>query len=240
MLGYEAMALDVWCVREFADRNRSRGWSWVPFYTGELDATPDTDETIAARIARTYPLGGSEKSEHADMVADPVGTIAATAGTRAARIAAYAAWRLDFFDEHSVRVDLTDEVTKVAQRARRLRHQQRVLGPQPQGELRSDDEVVRLYVEKATAIEQAVGALYERVIALDSYSDVVASIQRRKSKYDYLARLNGIDDLELLIDDTMDRHETTQIRDAGSLSDALAAVYLDSLAPLSATLASRD
>ena len=84
MLGYEAMALDVWCVREFADRNRSRGWSWVPFYTGELDATPDTDETIAARIARTYPLGGSEKSEHADMVADPVGTIAATEGTLAA------------------------------------------------------------------------------------------------------------------------------------------------------------
>ena len=119
-------------------------------------------------------------------------------------------------------VDLTDEVTQVAQRARRLRHQQKVLGSQPQGELRSDDEVVRLYVEKATAIEQAVGALCERVTALDSYCDVVASIQRRKNKYDYLARLNGIDD-------SMNRHETTQIREGGSISDALATVDADSL-----------
>lgn len=233
------MALDVWCGRDFTNRNRSRSWSWVPFYTGDLDATPDNDETVAARIARTYPLSGSEKTEHADMLADAVGTIAATAGTLAARINAYGVWRLGFFDEHSVRVDLTDEVTQVTQRARRLRHQQKVLGPQPQGELRGDDEVVQLYVEKATAIERAVGALYERLTALDSYCDVVASIQRRKNKYDYLARLNGIDDLELLVDDSMDRHETTQIREAGSISDALAAVYLDSLAPLTATLASR-
>ncbi len=218
------MALDVWCGREFTDRNRSRGWNWVPFYTGDLDATPDTDETVAARVARTYALGGDEKAEHADMLVDPVGTIAATAGTLAARINTYRVWRLEFFDEHSVRVDLTEEVNQVTKRARRLRHQQKVLGPQPQGELRSDDEVVRLYVEKATAIERAVGALYERLTALDSYCDVVASIQRRKNKYDYLARLNGIDDLELLVDDSMDRHETTQIREAASISDALAAV----------------
>ncbi|WP_299575174.1 hypothetical protein [uncultured Williamsia sp.] len=224
VLGYEAMALDVWCGREFTDRNRSRGWNWVPFYTGDLDATPDTDETVAARVARTYALGGDEKAEHADMLVDPVGTIAATAGTLAARINTYRVWRLEFFDEHSVRVDLTEEVNQVTKRARRLRHQQKVLGPQPQGELRSDDEVVRLYVEKATAIERAVGALYERLTALDSYCDVVASIQRRKNKYDYLARLNGIDDLELLVDDSMDRHETTQIREAASISDALAAV----------------
>jgi hypothetical protein len=233
------MALDVWCGREFTDRNRSRGWSWVPFYNGELDATPDTDETVAARIARSYSLGGGEKAEHADMLADLVGTIAATAGTLAARINAYGVWRLEFFDEHSVRVDLTDEVTQVAQRARRLRHQQKVLGPQPQGELRSDEEVVRLYVEKATAIDRAVSALHHRLTALDSYCDVVASIQRRKNKFDYLARLNGIDDLELLVDDSMDRHETTQIREAASISDALAAVYMDSLAPLTETLSSR-
>ncbi|WP_052688539.1 hypothetical protein [Williamsia herbipolensis] len=210
----------------------------MPFYTGDLDATPDTDTTVAARIARTYPLGGGEKAEHATMLADPVGTMAATVGTLAARITTYGVWRLDFFDDHSVRVDLTDEVTRVTQRARRLRHQQKVLGPQPQGELRNDDEVVRLYIEKATAIERAVGALYERLVALDSYCDVVAGIQRRKNKYDYLARLQGVDDLELLIDDSMDRHETTQIREAASISDALATVFLDSLAPLSTTLAS--
>ncbi|KQS00724.1 hypothetical protein ASG12_07630 [Williamsia sp. Leaf354] len=45
-------------------------------------------------------------------------------------------------------------------------------------------------------------------------------------------RLDFFDDPELLIDDSMDRHETTQIREAGSISDALAAVFLDSLAPL--------
>ena len=204
-------------------------WSWVPFYTGDLDATPDTDETVAARIARTYSLGGSEKAEHAGMLADPVGTIAATAGTVAARINTYSVWRLDFFDEHSVRVDLTEEVTQVTQRARRLRHQQKVLGPPPQGELRSDDEVVELFVEKATAIERAVGRLYERLTALDSYCEVVASIQRRENKYDYLARLNGIDGLQLLVDDSMDRHETTQIREAGSISDALATIFVGSL-----------
>lgn len=240
LLGFEALALDIWCGREFTDRNRSRGWSWVPFYTGDLDATPDTDDTVAARLNRSYPLNGDEKAQHAGMLADPAGTLAATAGTLAARISAYAVWRHEFFDEHSVRVDLTAEVTQVAQRARRLSHQQKVLGPQPQGELRDDEEVVRLYIEKAGTIDGAIGALHERLTALDEYCDVVAEIQRRKKRYDYLARLNGIDDLELLVDDSMDRRESQEIRDAGTLSQALAAMYVETLTPLSATLASAD
>ncbi|KQS00735.1 hypothetical protein ASG12_07690 [Williamsia sp. Leaf354] len=236
----EAVALDVWHGRDFARRNRSRAWSWVPFYDGELDPTPDTPDTTAARLRRTYTLSGDEQKDHAAMVADPIGQFAVTAAVLAARINAYPVWRHDFFDEHSVRIDLANEVSVFTDRARRLRHTQKVLGPQPTGDLRHDTKVVDTYISKATAIDRGIGALMERLEALDSYCDVVASIQRRKNKYDYLARLNGIDDLELLVDDDLDRRESERVRDAGSLSDALAVVYLDTRAPLTKTLAGTD
>ncbi|MGJ0119626.1 hypothetical protein ACQ7HM_10510 [Williamsia sp. MIQD14] len=40
--------------------------------------------------------------------------------------------------------------------------------------------------------------------------------------------------------DDVDRREGQRVRDAGTLSDALAVVYLDTLAPLTATLTGRE
>lgn len=199
----------------------------MPIYTGELDSTPDTPESVAERLCRSYRLSGSEKSDHAEMLADPVGQIAVTAGALAACIHACSVWRHTFFDEHSVRLDQATEPTALTDRARRLRHQQKILDPQPAGELLSDDEVVSLNIDKATAIDPGIGALMERLEALDGFCNVVASIQRRKNKYDYLSRPRAIDDFELLIDDVVDRRESQRVRDAGTLSDALTVVYLD-------------
>ncbi len=233
---HQALALDLWRGQDFADRNRGRAWSWVPFYDGELDGTADTPESIAARMARTYPLSGDEQSDRDAMKADPAGQIAWLSGVLAARVHAYPVWQHTFFEDHSVRVDLISEVTSLTKRARDLRDKTDLLGPAPKGHLRCDDEVATAYIEKARVLDRGIDAALERLQSLDRYCDIVAGIQRRKNKYDWMQRANSIDDLELLIDDDVDRRQSVSVREAGTMSEMLAAVYLDTLTPITDSL----
>ncbi|WP_296390107.1 hypothetical protein [Williamsia sp.] len=233
---HQALALDLWRGQDFTDRNRGRAWSWVPFYDGELDDTPDTAESIAARMNRTYTLSGDEQSDRDAMKADPAGQISWLSGVLAARIHTYPVWQDRFFDDHGVRVDLISEVTSLTQRALNLRDKTDVLGPAPKGHLRSDDEVVAAYIEKARVLDRGMDAALERLQSLDRYCDIVAGIQRRKNKYDWMERANSIDDLELLIDDDLDRRQSDSVREAGTMSEMLAAVYLDTLTPITESL----
>lgn len=233
---HQALVLDVWHGKAFADRNRDRAWSWVPFYNGELDDTPDTPESLAARLNRTYKLSGDEQSDLTAMKNDHLGQIAWLSGTLAARIHAYPVWQHSFFDDHGVRVALAAEVSSLTQRAKALHDKLDLLGPKPHGQLASDDEVVATFIEKSRILDRGVDAVFDRLRSLDAYCDIIAGIQRRKTKYDWMERANSIDEFELLIDDDLDRRQSDGVREAGTMSEMLAAVYLDTLAPLTESL----
>ncbi len=232
--GHLVLALDIWRGADFTERNRSTGWSWVPFVSA--DDTPDTDETRAARLTRTYGLDGAEKEALTEMRKDPIGQIAFVAGLVAARIHAYPAWELSFFDERNVRVDLAAEVRATATSAVGLRDQRELLGRPPIGHLRADADVVGVYIEKARVLDRRADGLVERLQAFADYRAVVAGIQRREDKRHWFERVGGIDDFEHAVDDVVTRSEVERIRRVAGDSETLAELYLDSLAPLTASL----
>ncbi len=166
---------------------------------------------------------------------DPAGQIALTAGLVADRVSDYPAWQLDFFDRHGVRVDLGAEVTALTTSAANVRDQIDILGEAP-AFLSADDEVVDTYVAKALLLSRRLDGLVERLDALAEYQQIVASIQHRQDKREWLDRVSAIDEFENEVDAQWDRSEADRMRTAADESEMLASIYLDALAPLAKAL----
>ncbi|MEP9394522.1 hypothetical protein ABLE94_20020 [Gordonia sp. VNK1] len=236
--GHVVLALDVWRGKDFTLRNRAVGLSWLPFV--DAPEHEETAETTTARLARVYKLNGEEKVLLDEIKSDPAGRIAIAAGTVAARIHQYPAWRLPFFDKHTVRVDLEAEVTEVTKTAQRLRAQRNVLGPPPAGALCDDQQVVNLYIDKAHVLDARIDSLLDRLQSLNNYRIVVGHTQDRHDKAAWMRKVGEIDDFALAVDSDVDRRQGERIRRAASESDFLASVYLETLAPLTVSLAMTD
>ncbi|MDF3281605.1 MULTISPECIES: hypothetical protein [unclassified Gordonia (in: high G+C Gram-positive bacteria)] len=236
--GHVVLVHDVWRGADFTLRNRAVGMGWLPFVD-----VPEHHETAAAataRLDRAYRLNGEEKETLELIDEDDAGQIALAIGQIAARIHRYPAWRLPFFDENGVRVDLTAEVTEVTTAAKRLRAQREILGPAPFGALRADDLIVSTYIAKARTLDTRVDGLMDRLRALAEYRTVVARIQERHDKQEWMARVDAIDDFDHAVESELDRHHGDDIRGAANESELLASVYLDTLTPLTATLTTTD
>lgn len=177
--------------------------------------------------------GASQDS--AQLRHDSIGQIAATAGLVADRVTDYPAWKLDFFDRHGVRVDLAAEVTALTTSAAHVREQVTLLG-QPPTHLRTDHDVVETYTAKARLLSRRLDGLVERLEALAEYQQIVAAIQHRLDKREWLDRVSAIDDFENEVDAQWDTTEADRIRTTADESDLLASIYLDALAPLAKRL----
>ncbi|MDY6812029.1 MAG: hypothetical protein SW127_23985 [Actinomycetota bacterium] len=166
---------------------------------------------------------------------ESIGQIAATAGLVADRVSDYPAWKLDFFDRHGVRVDLAAEVTALATSAANVRDQISLLGDPPTN-LAADHDVVTTYAAKAQLLSRRLDGLVERLGALGEYQQIVAAIQQRQDKRDWLDRVSAIDDFENEVDAQWDATEAGRMRNTADESEVLASIYLDALAPLAKTL----
>ncbi|MGC5258202.1 hypothetical protein ACPXCG_17805 [Gordonia sp. DT218] len=166
---------------------------------------------------------------------DPIGQIAISAGMVADRISDYPAWKLDFFDRHGVRVDLAAEVTALTTSAANV-HDQVALLSEPPTHLRTDDDVVDTYTAKAVLLSRRLDGLVERLGALGEYQQIVAAIQHRQDKREWLDRVSAIDEFENEVDAQWDATEADRIRTSADESEMLASIYLDALAPLAKKL----
>lgn len=232
--GFVMLALDVWLGRDFTLRNRAVGLSWIPFV--DAPEHEETDETRRARLDRVYRLDDSDKAELEQMRKGLEGQFAFLAGVIAARIHAYPAWQLDFFDDRQVRLDLTAQVTSIAAGAASLRDQRAVLGPPPAGHLGKDNHVIGVYIEKARVLDRRADGVLERLRAFAEYRAVVARIQEREEKRSWLDRVGTIDDLDTAVDDVINQGETERLRAVAVDSELLSSLYLDTLEPLTASL----
>ncbi|MGV9714336.1 hypothetical protein ACWDTI_27180 [Gordonia sp. NPDC003424] len=153
-----------------------------------------------------------------------LGQFAFLAGVIAARIHAYPLWQWPLFDDHHVRLDLEAQVTAITASAAALH-------------LRSDADVIGAYIEKARALDRRAEGILERLNAFAEYRAVVAGIQEREDKRVWLDRVGAIDDFESSVDEVVNRGQTEHIRGVAVESEFLAAMYLDTLEPLTASLA---
>ncbi|WP_055476084.1 hypothetical protein [Gordonia sp. HS-NH1] len=208
--GFVVLALDIWCGRS----------------VGRGDDGPDDADG----------RGGHGADELGRLSSDPVGQIAWMTAAVAERISDIPAWRLDFFDRHSVRVDLTGEVTAIANAAVGLRDQFAILGEAPSGHLASDPEVVSTFAEKSLLLSGRLDELVRRLEAFAGYWHIVAQIQQRQEKQEWLDRVGGIDDFEHVVATEWDRAEADRVRHMADESDVLASIYLDEIAPLAKSL----
>lgn len=179
---------------------------------------------------------GGDTGELDRFASDPVGQIAWTTAAVAERISDLSAWRLDFFDRHSVRVDLGGEVTAIARAAVGLRDQFVILGDAPSGHLAADPEVVSTFAEKSLLLSGRLDELVRRLEAFAGYEQIVAQIQHRQEKQAWLDRVGGIDDVEHVVATEWDRAEADRMRHMADESDVLASIYLDEIAPLAKSL----
>lgn len=179
---------------------------------------------------------GGDTGELDRFASDPVGQIAWTTAAVAERISDLPAWRLDFFDRHSVRVDLGGEVTAIARAAVGLRDQFVILGDAPSGHLAADPEVVSTFAEKSLLLSGRLDELVRRLEAFAGYEQIVAQIQHRQEKQAWLDRVGGIDDVEHVVATEWDRAEADRMRHMADESDVLASIYLDEIAPLAKSL----
>ncbi|MDY6811180.1 MAG: hypothetical protein SW127_19555 [Actinomycetota bacterium] len=232
--GHVLLALDVWTGRDFTMRNRAVGLGWLPFVGAPEHH--ETDETHTARLERVYRLADGEQAELAEMRKDRYGQFAFVAGMIAARIHAYPAWALLFFDERRVRLDLAAQVTAIATGAASLRDHATTLGPAPPGHLRHDADIVGVYIEKARSLDRRADGLVDRLQAFADYRGVVAGIQQREDKRAWMERVGAIDDFDGSIENVVNEAEAKHIRDVAGESEMLAELYLDTLAPLTASL----
>lgn len=189
-----------------------------------------------ARLDRVYRLDDSDKAELEQMRKSLEGQFAFVAGVIAARIHAYPAWQLDFFDDRQVRLDLTAQVTSIAAGAASLRDQRAVLGPPPAGHLGKDNHVIGVYIEKARVLDRRADGVLERLRAFAEYRAVVARIQEREEKRSWLDRVGAIDELDTAVDDVINQGETERLRAVAVDSELLSSLYLDTLEPLTASL----
>ncbi|RPA06207.1 hypothetical protein [Gordonia sp. OPL2] len=166
---------------------------------------------------------------------DSIGQVAVSAGMVADRVTDYPAWKLDFFDRHGVRVDLAAEVVALATSAANVREQVTLLG-QPPTHLRTDHDIVETYTAKARLLSRRLDGLVERLEALAEYQQIVAAIQHRLDKREWLDRVSAIDEFEHEVDAQRDTTEADRIRTTADESDLLASIYLDALAPLAKRL----
>ncbi|MEE3851805.1 hypothetical protein VZC37_15790 [Gordonia sp. LSe1-13] len=178
---------------------------------------------------------GGDADDTAQLRNDPIGQIAVTAGLVADRVSDFPAWKLDFFDRHGVRVDLGREVTELTTSAANVRDQIDLLG-EPPTHLSTDDDVVETYIAKSLMLSRRLDGLVERVGALGEYQQIVAAIQQRQDKRDWLDRVSAIDDFENEVDAQWDATEADRMRSTADESETLASIYLDALAPLAKTL----
>ncbi|AZG47172.1 hypothetical protein [Gordonia insulae] len=203
-------------IQEFAEPTESRRY---------LDLAVDTW------------TGGSDDS--AQLRNDPIGEIAISAGMVADRVSDYPAWKLAFFDLHGVRVDLAAEVVALTTSAAHVHEQVALLG-EPPTHLRADEDVVDTYTAKALLLSRRLDGLVERLGALGEYQQIVAAIQQRQDKRDWLDRVSAIDEFENEVDAQWDVSEADRMRATADESEMLASIYLDALAPLAKTLEHRD
>ncbi|QHD84293.1 hypothetical protein GR168_01925 [Gordonia sp. JH63] len=175
---------------------------------------------------------GSDTGALDRFASDPIGQIAWTTAAVADRISELPAWRLDFFDRHSVRVDLGGEVTAIASAAVGLRDQFALLGEAPSGHLAADPEVVSTFADKSLLLSGRLDELVRRLEAFTGYEQIVAQIQHRQEKQAWLDRVGEIDDFEHAVATEWDRAEADRVRHLADESDVLASIYLDEIAPL--------
>nr|WP_064570839.1 hypothetical protein [Gordonia sp. LAM0048] len=211
--GFIFRALDIWCGRS-------------------LEGFDDGPDDAGGR-AQGY---GRAVDELEGFSSDPIGQIAWTTASVAERIDGLPAWRLDFFDRHSVRVDLSGEVTAIANAAVGLRDQFAILGDAPAGHLAADPEVVSTFAEKSLLLSGRLDELVRRLEAFAGYERIVAQIQHRQEKQAWLDRVGGINDFEHVVATEWDRAEADRVRQMADESDVLASIYLDEIAPLAKSL----
>ncbi|MCZ0911098.1 hypothetical protein O0V02_01320 [Gordonia amicalis] len=213
---YLVLALDLW-------HSRSPGNS-------------DPEET--GRAEPRDRLG--DWTELAELSKDRIGKIVWTTALVADSVNRYPAWKLDFFDRHSVRVDLVGEVTAITTAAAGLRDQLAILGDAPVGHLGVDDEVIATFVEKSRLLSGRLDGLVTRLEAFADYEQIVARIQQRQEKQAWLERVSAIDEFEHVVDAERDRAESDRVRNLADESEVLASIYLDEIAPLAKSLKQSD
>ncbi|MEE4025044.1 hypothetical protein V1Y59_18305 [Gordonia sp. PKS22-38] len=218
---------------ELADTLRStRAARWSRCRAIQEQAEPAESSQYLQLALHTW---AGDADDNAHLRNDPIGQIAVTAGLVADRVSDYPAWKLDFFDRHGVRVDLGREVTELTTSAANVRDQIDLLG-EPPTHLSTDDDVVETYIAKSLMLSRRLDGLVERVGALGEYQQIVAAIQQRQDKRDWLDRVSAIDDFENEVDAQWDATEADRMRSTADESELLASIYLDALAPLAKTL----
>lgn len=100
----------------------------------------------------------------------------------------------------------------------------------------TDDDVVETYTAKARLLSRRLDGLVERLGALAEYQQIVAAIQHRLDKREWLDRVSAIDEFENEVDAQWDTTEADRICTTVDESEMLASICLDALAPLAKKL----
>lgn len=187
---------------------------------------------MSCRLAHEYVLSDQDKTDLRRMQNSTVGQLPWVAAHIARRIAGHRAWDLAFFDLHATRIDLVDELTGIADRARDLFAEQKQLGLAPTGQLRESPDAVDLYMRRAAALDEAIGRLLDRVAAFADDADTVDRIESIRRHRQYLDRLDSPDQLERAVAIEVDRHESLRLQNAAHDSQVLATIGLNTDVPL--------
>ncbi|MCF8590391.1 hypothetical protein [Gordonia liuliyuniae] len=223
--GFETLAVDVWMRRDFTLRHRAVGLGWIPFVP--KPEHHETREVTRGRLERAYRLNDEERTVVQVLHADDGGRIAIAAAVVAARIYRYPVWHSGLFEDVYARVDLADEVTYLTRAATEIRDQ---FGraEAPTGPMASDEDVVALYIQKSNLLQSRLDALLERLRALDELRTVVARLQTRSDKNDWLDSAGSLDDVDVGADAVADSLYAVDIRDRAKSAEAAAAIHFES------------
>ncbi|WP_074852104.1 hypothetical protein [Gordonia westfalica] len=221
---------------------QARRWASCQAVQGRLlEPTRPDDPGTSEHLDLALDIwNGGDRHDLERLKTDRVGQIVWTTAMVADSVSRHPAWKLDFFDRHSVRVDLVGEVTAIATAAVGLRDQLAILGDAPAGHLGVDDEVVATFAEKSRLLSGRLDGLVERLEAFADYAQIVARIQQRQDKQAWLDRVSAIDEFEHVVDAEWDRAESDRVRNLADESEVLASIYLDEIAPLAKSLKRRD
>ena len=178
------------------------GLSWLP----PVDAPEHHETPRSPGSASTATTDWATTNAGLEVMScKQAGRIAVTAAHVADSIHRTPVWGRDFFDLHSVRVDLTAEITYLTEAAKTLAEQDKPFRPAPIAQRALDAEIVGVYIEKSRILDERIDAC-SRDSKRSTRTGRSSRMQRRADRQDWLDRVNTIDDLDSAASAVADHH----------------------------------
>ncbi len=110
----------------------------------------------------------------------------------AAHIRSAAAWQSPHLDEHGLRVDLDDEVRRIALRCHQIAGLRAEIGDKPEGQSETGRRAAAVRETSLASLDAVASRLEDRVSLLASYRDRLRSLSRELADLDSATHISGV------------------------------------------------